>query len=95
MREASQCDKAVRNDQSLANLAFASMQEVIREHEDLFFVFEYMDCNLYQLTKDRDQKPFPEATIRSYMYQVLQGMAYIHKHGYFHRDLKPGEAVWF
>ncbi|GJP54313.1 hypothetical protein CLOM_g13418 [Closterium sp. NIES-68] len=31
----------------------------------------------------------PESKIRSWMYQVLQGLAYMHKHGYFHRDLKP------
>ncbi|GAA6111904.1 serine/threonine-protein kinase ICK-like isoform X1 [Tachysurus ichikawai] len=23
------------------------------------------------------------------MYQILQGLAFIHKHGFFHRDMKP------
>ena len=23
------------------------------------------------------------------MYQVLQGLAFMHKHGFFHRDMKP------
>ena len=27
--------------------------------------------------------------IRTMMYQVLQGLAFMHKHGYFHRDMKP------
>ena len=47
------------------------------------------DCNLYQLMKDRTTF-MPESRIRSWCHQILQGLAYIHKHGYFHRDMKPG-----
>lgn len=44
--------------------------------------------NLYQLCKDRE-KLIPEAKVRNYTYQILQGLAYMHKHGFFHRDMKP------
>ncbi len=44
---------------------------------------------MYQLTKDRD-KFLPESRIRNWVYQIFQGLAYIHKHGFFHRDMKPG-----
>eukprot|EP00959_Pyramimonas_sp_CCMP1952_P110138 2304420-Pyramimonas_sp.AAC.1 len=64
------------------------LKEVIRENDELYFVFEYMDFNLYQLIKDRD-KYLPEAKIRNWCFQIIQSMAYIHKHGYFHRDMKP------
>ncbi|KAL0393752.1 UNVERIFIED_CONTAM: Cyclin-dependent kinase F-4 [Sesamum latifolium] len=64
------------------------LKEVIRENDVLYFVFEYMDCNLYQLMKDR-AKLFSEAEIRNWCFQVFQGLAYIHQRGYFHRDLKP------
>mmetsp|Transcript_41978 Transcript_41978/g.50881 ORF Transcript_41978/g.50881 Transcript_41978/m.50881 type:complete len:472 (-) Transcript_41978:1036-2451(-) len=64
------------------------LKEVIRENDELYFVFEFMDCNLYQMIKDRD-KLLPEAKIRNWCFQIMQGIAYIHKHGYFHRDLKP------
>jgi protein kinase len=43
------------------------LKEVIRENNELFFVFEYMDANLYQIMKDRD-KPFSESKIRNIMY---------------------------
>ncbi|XP_056421704.1 serine/threonine-protein kinase ICK isoform X2 [Hyla sarda] len=64
------------------------LKEVIRENDTLYFVFEYMKENLYQLMKDRN-KIFPESTIRNIIYQILQGLAFIHKYGFFHRDLKP------
>uniref|UniRef100_A0A915AE96 non-specific serine/threonine protein kinase n=1 Tax=Parascaris univalens TaxID=6257 RepID=A0A915AE96_PARUN len=64
------------------------LREVIRENDNLYFVFEYMQENLYELMKDRDRY-FPEHVIRNIIYQVLQGLAYMHKNGFFHRDMKP------
>uniref|UniRef100_A0A2P2MHS9 cyclin-dependent kinase n=1 Tax=Rhizophora mucronata TaxID=61149 RepID=A0A2P2MHS9_RHIMU len=64
------------------------LKEVIRENDILYFVFEYMECNLYQLIKDRE-KLFSEAEVRNWCFQVFQGLAYMHHRGYFHRDLKP------
>lgn len=64
------------------------LKEVIRENDELYFVFEYMEHNLYQCTKDRN-KFFPESRVRNWMYQIMQSVAYVHKQGFFHRDLKP------
>ncbi|KAG5540412.1 hypothetical protein RHGRI_020584 [Rhododendron griersonianum] len=64
------------------------LKEVIRENDILYFVFEYMECNLYQLIKDR-AKLFSEAEVRNWCFQVFQGLAYMRQRGYFHRDLKP------
>lgn len=64
------------------------LKEVIRENDNLYFVFEYMEYNLYQLMKDK-VKLFPESKIRNWCFQIFQALAYMHQHGYFHRDLKP------
>ncbi|XP_052398335.1 serine/threonine-protein kinase MAK isoform X7 [Carassius gibelio] len=32
---------------------------------------------------------FTENEIRNIMFQVLSGLAFVHKHGFFHRDMKP------
>jgi male germ cell-associated kinase len=64
------------------------LREVIRENDELFFVFEYMEGNLYELMKKRDRH-FPEAQVRNIMYQIFQGLAFMHKNGFFHRDIKP------
>ncbi|KAG0496769.1 hypothetical protein HPP92_001301 [Vanilla planifolia] len=64
------------------------LTEVIRENDLLYFIFEYMECNLYQLIRDRDRL-FTETEIRNWCYQIFHGLAYMHHRGYFHRDLKP------
>ncbi|KAI1717374.1 protein kinase domain-containing protein [Ditylenchus destructor] len=64
------------------------LREVIRENDVLYFVFEFMQENLYELMKDRDRY-FPENSIRNIIYQVLQGLSYMHRNGFFHRDMKP------
>ena len=81
----------LREVQSLKKLNhpnIVKLREVIRENDELFFVFEYLDQNIYQMTKDR-KKFLPEARIRHIMYQILSGLAYMHKNGFFHRDMKP------
>jgi len=54
----------------------------------LHLVFEYMDGNLYEFTKSRT-RVLPEAKVRNIMFQVMQGLNFCHKQGYFHRDMKP------
>ena len=52
------------------------LREVIRENDELFFVFEYMEGNLYELMKKRDRH-FPESHIRNIMYQIFQGKSFM------------------
>ncbi|XP_076656232.1 serine/threonine-protein kinase ICK [Halictus rubicundus] len=80
--------REVKSLKKLSHANVVKLKEVIRENDVLYFVFEYMKENLYQLMKDRD-KLFPEPVIRNIVYQVLQGLAFMHKHGFFHRDMKP------
>ncbi|URD89927.1 hypothetical protein MUK42_28211 [Musa troglodytarum] len=41
------------------------LKEVIRENDMLYLVFEYMECNLYQIMKDKS-KGFSESEIRNW-----------------------------
>ena len=80
--------REIKSLRKLNNPYIVKLKEVIRVNDDLYFVFEYMEQNVYQLIKDRT-KDLPENQIKSIMYQTLQGLDYMHKHGFFHRDLKP------
>jgi serine/threonine protein kinase len=82
---------ALREVQSLRKLRhpnIVKLKEIIRENDRLHMVFEHMDCNLYELTKNR-RKHLPAERIQNHMYQILQGLNFMHKNGYFHRDMKP------
>uniref|UniRef100_A0A4W3JAU4 non-specific serine/threonine protein kinase n=1 Tax=Callorhinchus milii TaxID=7868 RepID=A0A4W3JAU4_CALMI len=80
--------REVKSLKKLSHANVVKLKEVVRENDQLYFIFEYMKENLYQLMKDRNRM-FPESSIRNIMYQILQGLAFIHKHGFFHRDMKP------
>ena len=62
------------------------LHEVIREENKLYFVFEYMKENLYEMIKHRT-KPFLEPTVRNITFQVLQGLAFMHKQGVCRRQV--------
>ena len=64
------------------------LTELIRENSILYFVFEYMEQNLYQVPGHR-KTMFSEAEVRNLSCQVFQGLAYMHQKVYFHRDMKP------
>lgn len=116
--------REVKSLRKLHHPCIVKLKEVVRENEELFFIFEFLvsftiqlgcsvqfnkelggtsraidskdvaaqDCNLYQMMKDRD-KYFPESRVRNWCYQILQGLAFMHKQGYFHRDMKPGKLL--
>jgi len=55
----------------------------------LHICMEYMDGNLYQLMKARDHKCLDVASVKSILFQIMQGLEHIHAHHFFHRDIKP------
>jgi meiosis induction protein kinase IME2/SME1 len=63
------------------------------ETKELYFVFECMEGNLYQLTKSRKGRPLAGGLVASIFYQMLSGLHHIHQAGYFHRDMKPEKCA--
>ncbi|AWU77818.1 uncharacterized protein C5L36_0D05450 [Pichia kudriavzevii] len=60
-----------------------------RTHLKLNIVMENLDQNLYQLMKTRRGNVFSPKTLKSVLSQLLSALLHIHKHLFFHRDVKP------
>uniref|UniRef100_A0A5S6R3I2 non-specific serine/threonine protein kinase n=1 Tax=Trichuris muris TaxID=70415 RepID=A0A5S6R3I2_TRIMR len=84
--------REVKSLRKLNHVNVVKLKEVIRENDTLYFVFEYMRENLYEMVKKRET-PFPQPIICLMTAQILRGLAYIHKHGFFHRDMKPENVL--
>jgi serine/threonine protein kinase len=68
------------------------LKEVIREtNSEVFFVFEYADTNLYEYIESIKKKgeKLSESKVKEIIFQITNGLNYIHSNGYFHRDMKP------
>ncbi|KRX83794.1 Serine/threonine-protein kinase MAK [Trichinella sp. T6] len=84
--------REVKSLKKMNHINVVKLKEVIRENDTLYFIFEYMKENLYEMMKRRDS-PFPHSVICNIIAQILNGLAYIHKHGFFHRDMKPENVL--
>ena len=74
--------------------------DVVHSNSELVLVFESMKQDLkqlidsYPLTSQFFSPPhMPTWQIKSYLYQLLQGIAWCHENHILHRDLKPPEPL--
>lgn len=59
-------------------------------------IFTYAEHDLLQLIHHHSQAlriPFPPSTLRSLLWQLLNGVLYLHTHHILHRDLKPANIL--
>lgn len=63
--------------------------DVVSSNAKLFLVFEYLDLDLKRYMDSVKGEGMKAMQVKSYVYQMLSGIAYCHSHRIVHRDLKP------
>ncbi|MCL4145075.1 UNVERIFIED_CONTAM: hypothetical protein GTU68_004401 [Idotea baltica] len=63
--------------------------DVVHADKKLYLVFEFLNQDLKKLFDTCRGNGLPLQLVRSYMYQLLEGIAFCHSHRILHRDLKP------
>ena len=65
------------------------LYDVVHSEKKLTLVFEYLDQDLKKYLDNAGDTGLDQATIKSFLWQLLQGISYCHQHRVLHRDLKP------
>lgn len=63
--------------------------DVIYSEKKLYLVFEYLNQDLKKYMDTAPSGGLSQRLVKSYLYQLLNGVAYCHAHRILHRDLKP------
>lgn len=74
------------------------LEEVVVDCRDrsIAMVFEYADHDLLQILhyhSQHERKIIPEYTVKSFLWQLINGVAYLHANWVLHRDLKPANIL--
>jgi cyclin-dependent kinase len=65
------------------------LYDVVHTEKKLTLVFEFLDQDLKKYLDACGDNGLESYTIKSFLFQLLQGVAYCHQHRVLHRDLKP------
>ncbi|CAK7328588.1 unnamed protein product, partial [Dovyalis caffra] len=65
------------------------LQDVVHSEKRLYLVFEYLDLDLKKHMDSSPEFANDPRLVKTFLYQILRGIAYCHSHRVLHRDLKP------
>ncbi|XP_039715438.1 cyclin-dependent kinase 3 isoform X7 [Pteropus medius] len=63
--------------------------DVVHSEKKLYLVFEFLSQDLKKFMDSTPASELPLHLVKSYLFQLLQGVNFCHSHRVIHRDLKP------
>ena len=82
-------DKSLSEQKGFNNIVKLKNYIFIKKSGTFSLIFEYMKQDLLELMKSKEPNHLEESDIKDIIKQTLLGLSYMHKYGYFHRDMKP------
>ncbi|KAH9456510.1 hypothetical protein Pst134EB_012708 [Puccinia striiformis f. sp. tritici] len=72
-----------------------ALQEVMLQDKSIYLVFEYCEHDFLQIIHHHSQSrtSIPEGTLKSLLWQLINGVNYLHANWIVHRDLKPANIL--
>ena len=76
----------------ISHCNIVQMKNLILNDNQLTLVFEHLDFDLRKLLQ-RQKRPLKPALVKSYAFQLLSGLYFLHTHRVMHRDIKPDNLL--
>lgn len=80
----------------LNNVNIINLIDIILENKSIYMILEYCEHDLLQIIhyhSHPEVKSIPLKNVKSLIWQILNGVTYLHKNWIFHRDLKPANIM--
>ncbi|CBQ73530.1 related to SSN3-cyclin-dependent CTD kinase [Sporisorium reilianum SRZ2] len=80
----------------LSHANIVTLHQVMLEEKAIYMVFEYAEHDLLQIIHYHStalRAPIPPAVLKSLLWQLINGVAYLHANWILHRDLKPANIL--
>lgn len=75
--------------QELVHPNIVKLEDVLMQEKKLYLVFEFLSMDLKKYMDTLGSKQMNRQLIKSYTYQITQGILFCHERRILHRDLKP------
>lgn len=77
----------------LSHTNIVKLLDVVKQGPNIYIVLEYLPRDLSTYLRRYTEKELSPGLICSWTFQLILGVAYLHKNGIIHRDLKPANLL--